>query len=99
MVSFTCIAYNHVMEILLSFDGDISSVVDDYCRQAGLTCKEMSLKSKPGSLHWHMQKPGSAGTLEATFCKGELTIAVRANRRGAWTDDAAESLAVMLRNY
>jgi len=49
-----------------------------------------ALRAYPGSLHWHVEKPGERGTLEVTLwpAKHRLWLAVQAGRRARWIEDA-----------
>ena len=59
----------------------------------GLVVKEMPLKSLPNGNHWHVSKPGERGVLELTWSEGILVFEVRANRQGAWIENAIAALA------
>lgn len=56
---------------------------------------EVSLRSIPGSRHWHVRKPGVAGTLEATWLPAErrFWFSVHDNRAGDWIETAIVSLS------
>ena len=62
------------------------AVFEACLQQLGLSFKRMSLAKYPGSTHWHIQRPGEKGTLEATWWPSEerLWLSVHANRRGDW---------------
>lgn len=64
------------------------------CHRRGLkTTKMGSLRSQPGSRHWHVRKPGHDGVLEVTAWKDEVRLKVAQNRDGGWATAAAEELA------
>lgn len=48
-----------------------------------------SLTKCPGSLHWHLGKPGRRGTLEATYWPrtARFWFKVAANRGAPWIDE------------
>lgn len=49
---------------------------------------EASLKTLPGSVHWHIRRPNSSGTLEATWlASGEAWLSYHANRHAPWIDE------------
>jgi hypothetical protein len=56
--------------------------------------ERMTLRSFPGSIHWHIRRPGSKGVLELTYWpnQGRLWFAVHANRRANWIPTAIERL-------
>lgn len=45
-----------------------------------------TLRTYPGSQHWHFQKPGERGTLEVTLWPAgkRVWFSVQAGRRAAW---------------
>jgi hypothetical protein len=51
------------------------------------------LAGRPGSRHWHLQRPGRSGTLELTDWRGETRLKVAANRDGGWATELARELA------
>jgi hypothetical protein len=53
-----------------------------------------TLRTYPGSQHWHLQKPGERGTLEVTLWPAgkRVWFSVQAGRRAAWI---AESIPPM----
>jgi hypothetical protein len=65
--------------------------VEERARQADLLIRSRgSLRSYPGCVHWHFNKVGSNGTLEATWWpkKRRLWLKVAANREAAWMEQA-----------
>jgi hypothetical protein len=74
----------------------IEAWLQEQARSAQLQLRgPTSLKTIPGSLHWHITAGKHAGTLEVTIDPGRrvVTITVHANRRGTWAGDAAEAWA------
>ncbi|MBX3118091.1 MAG: hypothetical protein KF784_03435 [Fimbriimonadaceae bacterium] len=73
----------------------VESRVDACAERLGLLSQKGSLKSYPGCTHWHFKKPGTAGTLEATWWPktGRLWLKIAANRKADWMSDAIEGLA------
>src|SRR5262245_33223979 len=60
--------------------------------------ERLTLRSFPGSIHWHMRRPGSKGVLELTYWpdQGRLWFAVHSNRRGDWIAPAIKRLRANL---
>ena len=66
---------------------------------AGLDVGErMTLRTFPGSIHWHLRRADTTGVLELTFWPSQqrLWFAVHANRRAAWIAPAIERLRATL---
>ena len=86
------------LEVKLTPGADLArveSLVEATCRSRGLsTSMKTSLRSFPGSVHWHLKKGAERGTVEVTFWrKGmRLWVSVHENRAGAWTDSEAREL-------
>ncbi len=62
---------------------------------------EGTLRSYPGSTHWHLRKPGVSGTLEVTWhpTANRLWVAYHDNRIGdGWVKVAAEEMTKSLSN-
>ena len=59
-----------------------------------------TLKTYPGSVHWHIVKSGEKGTLELTFwpSKRSLWFKISAGRQAAWIDEVLPALAKLLEN-
>jgi hypothetical protein len=80
---------------------DAAQAIEDAAAKLDLRVTQRgTLTEHPGSIHWHFKRGRESGTLEATLLNRERRIAlsVRDNRRGAWTDDALQSLAVTLQD-
>jgi hypothetical protein len=71
----------------------IVAIVEEVASGAGLTVTRGSLRSYPGCTHWHLKKPGSKGTLEATWWpqKERLWLKVHPLREAGWIDAAIEA--------
>jgi hypothetical protein len=67
----------------------------------GRIAREGTLKSYPGSLHWHMQSPGGTGTIEATYWpeRSALWASVHANREGNWAGVTFEQFVAHLQEW
>ncbi len=90
---------------MISFEIDIpdmSSVraveawLQERVQSAGLHLRgPITLKTIPGSLHWHLSAGQGSGTLEVTIdrVRKVVTVSVHANRRGTWAGAAVESWA------
>lgn len=65
---------------------------------AGLEGTEGTLKSYPGSMHFHLRKPKERGTLELTWwpAKRRFWVSVHANRRAPWQEAVIEHLSTAL---
>lgn len=67
--------------------------------EAGLDVGErMTLRTFPGSLHWHLRRPGTKGVLELTYwpIQHRAWFAVHSNRQASWIAPAIERLRVTL---
>ncbi len=65
------------------------------CKDRGLVLSvETSLKSYPGSVHWHFKKEKERGTIEVTYWRhgSRLWISVHSNRQGDWTGEEVRGL-------
>jgi len=71
-------------------------VVEECCRKAGLeVTMKSTLRSYPGSIHWHFKRPGETrGSLEITLWRERRRawFSVHDGRGAAWIDDAVNSL-------
>ena len=73
----------------------VKGLVESTCRSRGLSGHvKTSLKSYPGSVHWHFKKGDERGVIEVTFWEGQrrLWINVHSNRTGPWTTDEVRGL-------
>ena len=65
------------------------------CRELGLVVtSERQLAGRPGSGHWHLHRPGQAGTLELSECDGRVWVKVHPAREGTWAPQLALELAL-----
>lgn len=57
-----------------------------------------TLKTYPGSTHWHLRNPEERGTIELTWWpeKHRCWISIHDNRRGGWQATAIEKLTQIL---
>ena len=62
------------------------ALVERAAVEAGLSISRATLRTYPGSTHWHLKRPGEMGTLELTYWPraGRLWFAVHANRQAGW---------------
>lgn len=60
-----------------------------------------TLRAYPGSLHWHVEKPGERGTLEVTLwpAKPRLWLAVQAGRRARWIEEALPQIKAHIEQH
>ena len=73
----------------------MASVVEGSCDHLGLRqTMKATLRTYPGSVHWHYKWPGLSGTLEVTAWPEErrLWITVQDGRRARWIDEALPAL-------
>jgi hypothetical protein len=57
-----------------------------------------TLRSHPGSVHWHIKRRGSAGTLELTFDpnKRRLWFKIQSRRDASWIEPSMQKLRAHL---
>jgi hypothetical protein len=63
------------------------ALIEGAAEQYGLQIRMRgTLRTYPGSQHWHFQKPGERGTLEITLWPAgkRVWFSVQARRRAAW---------------
>jgi hypothetical protein len=75
-------------------------IIEHLCVEEGLTQNiRRTLKGYPGSIHLHYKRGYEKGTLEITIKPEESSIwfSVHDNRKGAWTNDCADRLAISTR--
>jgi hypothetical protein len=80
-------------------ESEIDRAVERACDELGLSIwMRGTLATYPGSLHWHLNRPGKRGTLEITYAprKNRLWLAVHANRNAEWIDQAMAVIAARL---
>jgi hypothetical protein len=60
--------------------------------------ERMTLRTFPGSIHWHLRRPSAKGVLELTYWPGRrrLWFAVHSNRQAEWVAPAIERLRACL---
>jgi hypothetical protein len=78
------------------------ALIEHAARASGLLVSRRALRSYPGSIHWHLKRPGARGTLELTYWPrtGRLWFAIHANRRADWIAAAvAELIARIVQDY
>ena len=69
--------------------------IEAACVDAGLRCAlKGSLRSYPGSDHWHYKRDREPGTLEVTLwpARRRLWLSVQAGRRAEWIEPLIEPL-------
>ncbi len=59
-----------------------------------------TLRSLPGSAHWHLHRGRGLGTVELTFDPSgpTVTVALHENRRGTWADQVMGQIALRLQS-
>jgi len=64
------------------------------CALRGLVVQsERELAGRAGSRHWHLRKPGQAGTLELNEWQGRAWVKVHPLRDGGWATAFAHELS------
>ncbi len=77
----------------------LPAVVQQVCAAAGLTLMlDGTLKSYPGSRHWHYRRGRERGTLEITFWPAQrrLWLKIAAGRTSAWITELLPRLQTAL---
>lgn len=83
-----------------SIPPNIAETVEQVCADAGLTATLVgTLKSYPGSTHWHFKKGRERGVLEITVHPGEhrLWLSARPGRDAPWIAEAFRDIGEKLR--
>jgi hypothetical protein len=73
----------------------VASIVEAAINDAALTVTlRDSLRTYPGSIHWHAQRPSERGTLEITVWPQQrrLWFKVARNRQAPWIDQVIPRL-------
>jgi hypothetical protein len=85
---------------LAGVDGaEVPELVERLCAAQGLTRTLLgTLKSYPGSMHWHFARPRQRGTLEVTWiaASGRLWLSMQSGRSANWIGPAMAQLKVEL---
>jgi hypothetical protein len=60
--------------------------------------ERMTLRTFPGSIHWHLRRPRTKGVLELTYWPSQrrLWFAVHSNRQAEWIAPTIERLQTCL---
>lgn len=77
----------------------LAALVKRAAAACGLSISQVTtLRTYPGSTHWHLNRPGAWGTLELTSWPqaGRLWFSVHANRRADWVAPAIEALTARI---
>jgi hypothetical protein len=77
----------------------IERVIDEAIVLEGLhVALRGSLKKYPGCVHWHVRRPGAAGTLEITLWRQQhrAWFTIQDGRRAPWIDGAVCRLLTSL---
>jgi hypothetical protein len=81
-------------------DRQIERVIDQAIYDSGLSVTmRASLRSYPGSVHWHVKRGSESGTLEITFWPLEhrAWFRVQDGRKAEWIEEGLETLIAALR--
>jgi len=65
----------------------LATLIEEAATRYGLRIHmKGTLRTYPGSQHWHLHKPGERGTLEVTLwsARKRLWLSVQAGRRANW---------------
>ena len=74
---------------------DLPHMIEEACRALGLRATLLgTLKSYPGSIHWHIKKGQERGTLELTYWPkaARLWLSVRRGRDAEWVLPAMKQI-------
>lgn len=77
----------------------LASLVEEAAARSGLQIRlKTTLRTYPGSQHWHLTMPGERGTLEITcWLTGKrVWFAVHANRRDEWIKEVLPGMKAWL---
>jgi hypothetical protein len=77
----------------------LAVLIEQAAGACGLSISQITtLRTYPGSTHWHLKRPGVPGTLELTSWPqaGRLWFSVHANRQATWVASAIESLTARI---
>ncbi len=75
---------------------DWPTKVESVAQELDLTITSRStLKSFPGSIHWHMKQGKTRGVLEVTLHKDQAWISVQDGRKGEWIEDAIKKMLAL----
>ena len=92
---------NVEVDVPTDYDLDaVEKVIETLCTREGLSRKtKRTLRSHPGCAHWHYRMGRETGTLEITISPEESKIffSVHDNRKGSWTYEYADRLAMATR--
>jgi hypothetical protein len=79
---------------------EIKSKISDVIRKHGLNTASLhTLKSIPGSIHWHVKKGKEKGLLEITYVskQKQVWVDIHDNRRSDWNLRLIESFTEAIR--
>ena len=87
-------------EIPLSLTGEVEkwpSQIDHIAAELGLSVTlRDTLKSFPGSIHWHLKQGKSRGVLEVTVWKDRAWLSVQDGRTGDWIDGVITKILALV---
>lgn len=90
---------DNMRQILLTEgEADVVSRFEAAVESLGLDHRRLTLKKYPDGIHWHIRKPGSTGTLEATYVPNgrRLWLDTRPGREAPWQAEQIELLKYAL---
>jgi len=82
------------IDLLPPAEGDPVLLFEAECAKLGLRAHRGTLAKYEESVHWHITRPGTKGTLEATWwpTNHAFWLEVRTNRRADWMPPIIEAL-------
>ena len=81
-------------------DGEVERAIDQAVADSGLhVTMRASLRTFPGSVHWHVKHGREPGTLEITFWPQERRawFTIHDGRQAEWIEKSMEALDEMIR--
>jgi hypothetical protein len=90
-----------VVELAIPANHEPATLIEQIERCAALEGLDigarMTLRTFPGSIHWHLRRPSTKGVLELTYWPGRrLWFAVHSNRQAEWIAPTLERLRTCL---
>ena len=80
----------------------LTSLIEGAATQFGLHIgMRGTLRTYPGSRHWHLRKPGERGTLEVTLWPAgkRVWLSVQAGRRAEWIADILPQIKAWIEEH
>lgn len=87
-----------VRDFQLTYIEAAAEALEKRLADLGFNFKKLPLKTLPEAVHWHITKPASNGTLEATWDPGarRFWLSTRTNRYAKWQDEAIAAITAAI---